>query len=84
MLFRSSADFDNLAPEVHARARSVQVGQSTLRLYRVRDLVDATVRLLNRDPEGLLCTYRGCRCQEVRTLVRQQGLRPRVHTGLIS
>ncbi|BBN94348.1 aminoglycoside 3-N-acetyltransferase [Deinococcus grandis] len=79
-----SADFDNLAPEVHARARSVQVGQSTLRLYRVRDLVDSTVRLLNRDPEGLLCTYRGCRCQEVRTLVRQQGLRPRVHTGLIS
>ncbi|UBV41708.1 AAC(3) family N-acetyltransferase [Deinococcus taeanensis] len=79
-----SADFDNLAPEVHLRARSVQVGACTLRLYRVRDLVDGTVRLLNRDPEALLCTYRGCRCQEVRTMVRQQGLRPRRHTGLIS
>ncbi|GGS14973.1 AAC(3) family N-acetyltransferase [Deinococcus knuensis] len=79
-----SADFDHLAPEVHAGLRSTQVGQATLRLYRVRDLVDATVRLLNRDPEGLLCTYRGCRCQEVRTLVRAQGLTPRAHMGLIS
>lgn len=77
-----SADFDNLAPEMHFRGRSARVGQSVLRLYRVRDLVDATVQLLSRDPEGLLCTYRGCRCQEIRDRVRREGLKPRPHIGL--
>ena len=42
----------------------------------MRELVDATVRLLTQDPEALLCTYPSCRCQEVRRLVRQQGLTP--------
>ncbi|EYB69795.1 aminoglycoside 3-N-acetyltransferase [Deinococcus phoenicis] len=72
-----SADFERLAPQV--RGRSTRVGNATLRLYRVRDLVDATVRLLTQDPEALLCTYPGCRCQEVRKLVRTQGLTPRPH-----
>ncbi|MEF2277534.1 AAC(3) family N-acetyltransferase [Deinococcus sp. YIM 134068] len=75
-----SADFERMAPHVHAR--SVRVGGSTLRLYRVRDLVDATVAALTRDPELLLCTAPGCRCQEVRRLVRQRGLTPRPHGGL--
>ncbi|WP_221090654.1 AAC(3) family N-acetyltransferase [Deinococcus aquaedulcis] len=79
-----SADFDNLAPQVHLGLRSVQVGSATLRLYRVRRLVDTTVRLLQQDPEALLCTYRSCRCQEVRALVREQGLIPRRHVGLVS
>ena len=39
--------------------------------------LDATVRLLTQDPEALLCTYPSCRCQEVRRLVRKQGLTPR-------
>lgn len=77
-----SADFDHLAPALHFKHQSVRVGQSTLRLYRVRDLVDATVRFLERDPEGLLCTYRGCRCQEVRERVQREGLNPREHQGL--
>lgn len=77
-----SADFDNLLPEMEFKFRSARVGPSTLRLYRVRDLVDGTVRLLRRDPEALLCQYRGCRCQEVRQTVRRDGLQPRVHTGL--
>ncbi|WP_029477440.1 AAC(3) family N-acetyltransferase [Deinococcus frigens] len=77
-----SADFDNLLPEMHFKFRSARVGPSTLRLYRVRDLVDSTVRLLQHDPEALLCQYRGCRCQEVRQTVRQGGLKPRVHVGL--
>ncbi|GAA5514389.1 SPbeta prophage-derived aminoglycoside N(3')-acetyltransferase-like protein YokD [Deinococcus carri] len=72
-----SADFARLEP--HVRGQSVKVGAATLRLYRVRDLVDETVRLLTQDPEALLCTYPGCRCQEVRRLVRQQGLTPRPH-----
>lgn len=78
-----SADFDNLLPDMHFRGVRTEVGQSTLRLYRVRDLVDTTVRLLERDPEGLLCTFKGCRCQQVRGLIREQGLRPRAHAGLV-
>ncbi|GGK21066.1 AAC(3) family N-acetyltransferase [Deinococcus malanensis] len=74
-----SADFDNLQPSLHFAMRSVVVGGATLRLYRVRDLVDQTVALLRRDPEALLCTYSSCRCQEVRKLVRAQGLKPRPH-----
>ncbi len=74
-----SADFDNLLPEVQFLGRQVEVGGSLLRLYRVRDLVDATVRFLERDPEGLLCTFKGCRCQQVRALIRQDGLHPRPH-----
>lgn len=76
-----SADFANLEPYV--RGREVQVGPATLRLYRVRDLVDETVRLLSHNPEALLCTLRSCRCQQVRDLVRQDGLRPRPHQGLL-
>ncbi|BDP41578.1 AAC(3) family N-acetyltransferase [Deinococcus aetherius] len=72
-----SADFERMTPSVHAR--STRVGGSTLRLYRVRDLVDATVGALTRDPELLLCTAPGCRCQEVRRMVRQKGLTPRPH-----
>jgi aminoglycoside 3-N-acetyltransferase len=77
-----SADFENLAPELEGQYRSVTVGASELRLYPVRALVDTTVAFLSRHPEGLLCTYRGCRCQEVRQLVRQRGLAPRKHVGL--
>ncbi|MFC4425615.1 AAC(3) family N-acetyltransferase [Deinococcus navajonensis] len=74
-----SADFDHLQPAMHRHGRSVAVGNATVRLFRVRDLVDQTVALLRRDPEALLCTYPSCRCQEVRKLVRAQGLTPRPH-----
>ena len=76
-----SADFGNLEPYV--RGREVQVGSATLRLYRVRELVDETVRLLSHNPEALLCQARSCRCQQVRELVREHGLRPRPHQGLL-
>ncbi|ULH15790.1 AAC(3) family N-acetyltransferase [Deinococcus sp. KNUC1210] len=72
-----SADFETLAP--YLQPSTVYVGKSRLRLYRVRALVDATVRLLTQDPEALLCTYPSCRCQQVRQMVRQQGLHPRAH-----
>ncbi|WP_412028987.1 AAC(3) family N-acetyltransferase [Deinococcus yunweiensis] len=77
-----SADFDNLAPALTGLYRTARVGSSELQLYPVRALVDATVAFLTQHPEGLLCTYRGCRCQEVRQLVRQRGLDPRPHVGL--
>lgn len=77
-----SADFENLAPELEGHYREIRIGSSVVRLYRVRELVDATVRYLTRDPEGLLCSYRGCRCQEVRQMLRQRGLEPRRHMGL--
>jgi len=70
-----SADFDRL--ETRVRGRSARVGNAELRLFRVRELVDATVRLLTADPEALLCTYPGCRCREVRQLVGRHGLAPR-------
>ncbi len=72
-----SADFERLAPYVHPV--TAHAGRSRLRLYSVRELVDATVRLLRQDPEALLCTYPSCRCQQVRTVVRQAGLKPRAH-----
>ncbi|MFC6590839.1 AAC(3) family N-acetyltransferase [Deinococcus lacus] len=71
-----SADFGNLEP---VTGRSVTVGESLLRLYRVRDLVDATVQRLQQDPEALLCRYASCRCQQVRQLIRAEGLHPRMH-----
>jgi aminoglycoside 3-N-acetyltransferase len=72
-----SADFERLAPYI--QAVTAHVGRSRLRLYSVRDLVDATVKLLRQDPEALLCTYPSCRCQQVRTVVRREGLKPRTH-----
>ncbi|WP_407570417.1 AAC(3) family N-acetyltransferase [Deinococcus altitudinis] len=72
-----SADFERLAPYV--RAVTVHAGRSRLRLYGVRELVDATVQLLRQDPEALLCTYPSCRCQQVRAVVRREGLKPRTH-----
>ncbi|RJF73540.1 aminoglycoside N(3)-acetyltransferase [Deinococcus cavernae] len=77
-----SADFDNLLPAMHGRERAVTVGQAQLRLYRVRELVDRAVSLLNREPEALLCQYRYCRCQQVRELIRSGGLHPREHHAL--
>lgn len=77
-----SADFDNLLPEMRFKGRTVQVGQATLRLYRVRDLVDSTVNFLTHAPEGLLCHSKSCRCQLVREMLRREGLRPRPHVGL--
>ncbi|ADV68042.1 AAC(3) family N-acetyltransferase [Deinococcus maricopensis] len=73
-----SADFEHVAPFV--QARESRAGNARLRAYRVRDLVDAARTLIERDPEVLLCTYPGCRCQEVRRRVRAEGLTPRPHT----
>lgn len=77
-----SADFERLDREVGGRR--VQVGKATIAAYRVRDLVDSTVALLERDPTALLCSYPGCRCQEVRRRVRAEGLQPRPRLGLRS
>lgn len=71
-----SADFGTLEGYVQSVA-TTKIGSAGVRLYRVRDLVDQTVRLLGQNPEALLCTDRYCRCREVRDMVRQYGLRPR-------
>lgn len=75
-----SADFETLGP--YLLPEIAYVGKSRLRLYRVRALVDATVRLLTQDPEALLCTYPSCRCQQVRQMVREHGLHPRAHAAV--
>lgn len=72
-----SADFGRLAP--HLQGESVQVGRGRVSVFRVRELVDTARALLAQDPEALLCTYPGCRCQAVRQLVRKHGLTPRPH-----
>jgi aminoglycoside 3-N-acetyltransferase len=72
-----SADFGNVAPYV--QGEHVTVGRAHLSAYRVRDLVDGARRLLEHHPEGLLCTYPACRCQEVRRVIRASGLMPRPH-----
>lgn len=72
-----SADFGRLAP--HVQGATAQVGRGRISVFRVRELVDRTRELLARDPEALLCTYPGCRCQTVRRMVRERGLTPRTH-----
>ena len=74
-----SADFERLSP--HVTPKTVHVGRSQLRLYRVRDLVDKTVNLVRQDPEVLLCTYPTCRCNQVRQTLRREGLKPRDHSA---
>ena len=71
-----SAGFNDLEPRLTFR-REAKVGRSTLVRLRVRDVVDSTVAALGRDPEALLCSYSGCRCQQVRRTARRSGLTPR-------
>ncbi|HEX2864587.1 MAG TPA: AAC(3) family N-acetyltransferase [Deinococcales bacterium] len=71
-----SAGFNALAPRL-TFTRQARVGRSQLLRLSVRDVVDATVAALNANPEALLCSYSGCRCQHVRRLVRRSGLTPR-------
>ena len=75
-----SADFENIAPHVHGL--HTQVGRASLSAYRVRDLVDGVQDFLAQHPDGLLCQYPSCRCQEVRRSIKAEGLRPRQHVGL--
>lgn len=72
-----SADFGRIAP--HVRGKSATLGRGQISVFPVRALVDAARDLLSHDPEALLCTYPGCRCQSVRRLIREQGLQPRRH-----
>ena len=75
-----SADFENIAP--HLRGQHVTLGRAHLSAYRVRELVDGVRHFLATNPEGLLCNYPACRCQEVRRSIRAAGLTPRPHTKL--
>ncbi|AWN23672.1 AAC(3) family N-acetyltransferase [Deinococcus irradiatisoli] len=75
-----SADFENISPYV--QGAHVTVGRAQLSAYRVRDLVRGVQTLLSAHPDGLLCSYPSCRCQEVRRLIRGGGLTPRPHLGI--
>ncbi|AFZ65901.1 AAC(3) family N-acetyltransferase [Deinococcus peraridilitoris] len=76
-----SADFGRIAP--HVRGESVTLGRGRITAFRVRELVDGARRLLAHDPEALLCSFPGCRCQAVRQRVRRDGLMPRPHLGAV-
>ena len=53
----------------------VGVGKTQVQRMSVRDVVDTTVKMLARDPEAMLCSYNGCRCQHVRDKIRNLGVR---------
>ena len=57
--------------------RSVDVGKASVSVMRVRDVVDTTRRLVERDPFALLCSYSNCRCQAVRDKIKREGLHAR-------
>jgi aminoglycoside 3-N-acetyltransferase len=57
--------------------KSLELGKSQIAVMRVRDVVDTTQRLLERDPYALLCSYNNCRCQAVREKIKREGLKPR-------
>lgn len=56
---------------------TIDVGKAVVSRMRVRDVVDTTIHVLEHNPEALLCSYSGCRCQTVREKVRKHGLSPR-------
>ena len=57
--------------------RSTDVGKASVSVMRVRDVVDTTRRLVERDPFALLCSYSNCRCQAVRDKIKREGLHAR-------
>ncbi len=57
--------------------RTLEVGKAQVAVMRLRDVVDTTRRLVERDPYALLCSYQNCRCQTVREKIKREGLRPR-------
>ena len=72
-----SADFGRIAQ--HVQGEHAMLGRGRISVFSVRALVDAARELLSHDPEALLCSYPGCRCQAVRRLIRERGLQPRRH-----
>jgi aminoglycoside 3-N-acetyltransferase len=71
-----SAAFNILQSKLES-LETVDCGKAVISRMKVRDVVDSTVRLLEKNPEALLCTYQGCRCQTVRDKIRKRGLEPR-------
>ncbi len=71
-----SAGFNAISPHLHSFTQ-VRIGCATVSRMRVRDVVDTTIQMLERNPEALLCRYEACRCQAVRARVRTEGLTPR-------
>ncbi len=57
--------------------RTLDVGKATLQVARIKDVVASTKRLIANHSEALLCGYPNCRCQNVRTKIRRDGIRPR-------
>lgn len=71
-----SAGFGAIEPRL-GRLRSVRVGRAIVQRVPVRDVVSETLRLIEADPEALLCQFSACRCQAVRAQTRLGALRPR-------
>ena len=60
----------------------VRLERGKISLFKIRDVLEATRSVLVENPEALLCNNSSCRCQEIRHLVRLEGLQPRVHQAV--
>lgn len=74
-----SAAFERAAPYLAKLGQSITLERAKIQLFSVRDVIDTTLELVQRDPEFLICTHADCRCREVRRRVRLEGLNPRPH-----
>lgn len=54
--------FDEIEPHLSDRTRVTQIGSCQARLTRTADIVDTTKRLIEVDPQALLCDDHACRC----------------------
>lgn len=60
-----SDGFERLAPHLRSLEKTVWVGKSLWRCYRMRELVDACVRIMQEDPQITHCEDPGCaRCND--------------------
>jgi aminoglycoside 3-N-acetyltransferase len=65
-----SDGFEAIAPELSEVARWTTIGEARLQAIPLRELVQVARRLIQADPQALLCQSPGClRCQAVRAAV---------------
>ncbi|MEW6569033.1 MAG: AAC(3) family N-acetyltransferase [Chloroflexota bacterium] len=64
--------FPAIGPRLAGVARLARLGQTTVELIPLRDLIHIAVGWIHQDPRALLCHRRECeRCRDVRAAVRQ-------------
>ncbi len=67
-----SEGFEQAAPHLSPFTRSTRVGNATLRLVPLAQLVMTLTDLVKHDPLALLCPREDCRCEDVRRSISTQ------------